>query len=338
NQAFNVGNGNDESNQIVQCVLRIKSALRKANVQCYNCNEKGHYARDCQKPKVRYVKYFREQMLLAMKDEAKSNLNNKENDFMLDTSYGEETIKVLTAAVMLMAQIQPVDGNTETVPSYDAKTVSEVNALSKVHDQMSYVKCKTIIHTSNGDQIDSNIIFDDPFVENNGGTSEHDSNAHDEYNNIQTLAYNVEREAENQKRVNNELKRQKELLQKELETCNDQLAKNAFKERENRYLEDTYDLEEKLSSHDRIVYKMGQSIQTIHMLRKTSNNVYDPFLKAGLGYKNPERLKKAIAAQQKMYNGVMLHSVNLKINSHNSEETLEDAEKSQLKITLFYQD
>ncbi|GJV25518.1 integrase, catalytic region, zinc finger, CCHC-type containing protein [Tanacetum coccineum] len=37
---------------------------------------------------------------------------------------------------------------------------------------------------------------------------------------------------------------------------------------------------EKLSSHDRIVYKMGQSIQTIHMLGKTPNKVYDPFLKA----------------------------------------------------------
>ena len=63
-----------------------------------------------------------------------------------------------------------------------------------------------------------------------------------------------------------------------------QLAKKAFKERENRYLEDMVDLEEKLSSHDRIVYKMGQSIQTIHMLGKTPNKFYDPFLKAWLGY------------------------------------------------------
>ncbi|GJW37094.1 hypothetical protein Tco_0060014 [Tanacetum coccineum] len=43
-------------------------------------------------------------ILLAMKDETGSNLNNKENDFMLDTSYGEETMEELTAAVMLMAQ------------------------------------------------------------------------------------------------------------------------------------------------------------------------------------------------------------------------------------------
>ncbi|GJW57104.1 hypothetical protein Tco_0103835 [Tanacetum coccineum] len=144
-------------------------------------------------------------MLLAMKDEAGSNLNNEENDFMLDTSYGEETMEELTATVMLMDQIQPADGNAETVLSYDAKVVNEVNASSK-----------------------------------------------------------------------------------------------DFKEREDRYLDDIVDLEEKLSSHDRIVYNMGQSIQ---MLGKEPNKVYDPFLKVGLGYKNPERLKKAIAAQQKMYDG-----------------------------------
>ncbi|GKD78025.1 putative reverse transcriptase domain-containing protein [Tanacetum coccineum] len=68
NQAFNAGTRNDERNQIIQRVPRTELTPRKANVQCYNCNEKGHYARDCQKPRVHDAKYFREQMLLAMKD------------------------------------------------------------------------------------------------------------------------------------------------------------------------------------------------------------------------------------------------------------------------------
>nr|GEU85623.1 retrovirus-related Pol polyprotein from transposon TNT 1-94 [Tanacetum cinerariifolium] len=36
-------------------------------------------------------------MLLAMKDEAERNLKNEENDFLLDNSYGEDTIEELTA-------------------------------------------------------------------------------------------------------------------------------------------------------------------------------------------------------------------------------------------------
>ncbi|GJY99679.1 retrovirus-related pol polyprotein from transposon TNT 1-94 [Tanacetum coccineum] len=207
NQTFNAGTENDESNQIVQRVPQTESAPRKANVQCYNCNEKGHYAHDFQKLRV-----------------------------------------------------------------HDAKTVNEVNASSKVHEQVSHVKCKTIIQTyDDDDQIDFNIIFDDPYVENNGGTSEHDSNAHDEYHEIQMLAYNVQREAKNKKRLNNELKKQEELLQKDLET-------------------------------------------------------------SGLGYKNPERLKKAIAAQPKMYDGEMLYSAKLKIDSPDSKETLEGAKESRLKM------
>ncbi|GJV47937.1 hypothetical protein Tco_1438149 [Tanacetum coccineum] len=91
----------------------------------------------------------------------------------------------------------------------------------KVHEQVNHVKRKTIIHTSDDDQIDSNIIFDDPYVENNGGTSEHDSTAHDEYHDIKMLAHNVPREIENKKRLNNELKKQKHLLKKELETFKD---------------------------------------------------------------------------------------------------------------------
>ncbi|GJV82531.1 integrase, catalytic region, zinc finger, CCHC-type containing protein [Tanacetum coccineum] len=88
-----------------------------------------------------------------------------------------------------------------------------------------------------------------------------------------------------------------------------ELAKKAFKERENWYLDDIVDLNEKLSSHDRIVYKMGQLVQTIHMLGNIPNKVYDPFLKARLGYKNPERLKKAITAQPKIYDGEKLHNL-----------------------------
>nr|GEX35717.1 hypothetical protein [Tanacetum cinerariifolium] len=81
-----------------------------------------------------------------------------------------------------------------------------------------------------------------------------------------------------------------------------------------------------------IVYKMGQSIQTIHMLVKQLNKVYDHFLKAGLGYKNHKRLKKAIAAHPKIYHGEMLHSTNLKIDSPDSEETFEDTKESRLKM------
>nr|GEU68908.1 hypothetical protein [Tanacetum cinerariifolium] len=184
-----------------------------------NCNARGHYARDCPKPKVHDATYFMEQMVLKMKDEAEGTLNDEENDFILDNAYGDETLEELTAALIMMAQIHPVDDNAKTEPKYDAKAVSEINAshidlisgmISKgVHEHTNHEKLKTVINTSDDDQIDSIIIFDDPYMENNGRTVEHASNTHDQSFDIESMVYNVQREAENQQRLNIELKRQK---------------------------------------------------------------------------------------------------------------------------------
>nr|GEX55632.1 putative RNA-directed DNA polymerase [Tanacetum cinerariifolium] len=105
--------------------------------------------------KVRDAKYFREQMLLAMKYEAGSNLSNEENDFMLYTSYGED-LEELTTAVMLMARLQPADDNTENVPSYDLIRSRKPNVqyfhvfgslcyLTNGHDDLGKMKPKADI-------------------------------------------------------------------------------------------------------------------------------------------------------------------------------------------------
>ncbi|GJS76975.1 hypothetical protein Tco_0726856 [Tanacetum coccineum] len=57
-----------------------RNAGRQNRNQAANAGN-GHYACDCPKPKVCDEKYFREQMLLAMKDEAGGTINDEENDF-----------------------------------------------------------------------------------------------------------------------------------------------------------------------------------------------------------------------------------------------------------------
>ncbi|GKF06293.1 retrovirus-related pol polyprotein from transposon TNT 1-94, partial [Tanacetum coccineum] len=42
----------------VQRTLRTRSLGNTSTVQCYNCSGKGHYARNCPKPRVRDSKYF----------------------------------------------------------------------------------------------------------------------------------------------------------------------------------------------------------------------------------------------------------------------------------------
>ncbi|GKE11341.1 integrase, catalytic region, zinc finger, CCHC-type containing protein, partial [Tanacetum coccineum] len=152
----------EANDQTIQRASRTESNTGKPNVQCYNCNARGHYARDYPQPKVHDSKFFREQMLLAVKDEAGGNLKEEENDFILDNYYGDKSLEELNAAVIIM----------------------------------NHAKLKTV----DDDQIDSSIIFDDPYVEDNGRENEHDSVTHDQYVALRSLMDNVQNEAQNLER------------------------------------------------------------------------------------------------------------------------------------------
>ncbi|GJU17207.1 hypothetical protein Tco_1145173, partial [Tanacetum coccineum] len=142
------------------------------------------------------------------------------NDFMLDNTYGDNTLDELNATVIMMARIQSTDDKIDAKPTYDVEFISEVNdsyidmingLLSKSdHEQRHHEKLETIIHTSANDQIDYDIIFDNLYVENNSGQAEHDTNAHDQsFNDFESLIINVQVEAEKQRKMNIKLQKQK---------------------------------------------------------------------------------------------------------------------------------
>ncbi|GJY86318.1 hypothetical protein Tco_0500344, partial [Tanacetum coccineum] len=127
-----------------------------------------------------------------------------------DKSWRENLGARVLKSVIMMAHIQQTDDKSNVEPTYDPKAFMNTRVMRN---------SETFIHTFIDDQIDSDIIFDDPYVEDNGGKDEHDSNAHDRPNaDIESVIYNVQVEAQNQRKMNNEFKKQKALLQRELET------------------------------------------------------------------------------------------------------------------------
>nr|GEV65645.1 retrovirus-related Pol polyprotein from transposon TNT 1-94 [Tanacetum cinerariifolium] len=141
--------------------------------------EKGHYACNCPKPRVQDSKYFMEQMLLAKQDEAGVTLTDEQNDFLVADAPRMEEIDELSANICFMVSIQPVNIDFDAGPSYDYAFLSEVqqpstsyvNPLFAKDDQeQKYPKQPKIINDTIGDdQIDSNIIFDEPNVDVNSG-------------------------------------------------------------------------------------------------------------------------------------------------------------------------
>ncbi|GJX62639.1 integrase, catalytic region, zinc finger, CCHC-type containing protein [Tanacetum coccineum] len=171
------GVGGRESRQRVResCVeagrtLRTTSLGTVANVQCYNCSEKGHYARNSPKPRIRDLKYFMKQMLLAKHDAAGVILTDEQNNFLFADASRMEEIKELSANICLMAINKPINIDSDVGPSYDSAFHSEVQTPStsfvnplfaKDNQEQKYPTQPKIINKSIGDdQIDSNIIFD----------------------------------------------------------------------------------------------------------------------------------------------------------------------------------
>nr|GFC35609.1 hypothetical protein [Tanacetum cinerariifolium] len=84
------------------------SMVLKSGIQCYNCKEYRHVARECQKPKMaKDAAYHREKMLLCKQEEAGIQLNAEQADWKDDTD-DESDDQELEAHYMYMAKLQQV--------------------------------------------------------------------------------------------------------------------------------------------------------------------------------------------------------------------------------------
>nr|GEW07189.1 retrovirus-related Pol polyprotein from transposon TNT 1-94 [Tanacetum cinerariifolium] len=97
--------------------------------------------------------------------------------------------------------------------------------------------------------------------------------------------------------------------------------KNESKEKECKYMENEIDLEKKIKELDNIVYKVGQSAQTVHMLTKPQV-FYDNVHKQALGYQNPFYLKKAQRIKPTLYDGSVIFDKHVVMPMIDDDETL----------------
>ncbi|GJT79234.1 hypothetical protein Tco_1053576 [Tanacetum coccineum] len=101
---------------------------------------------------------------------------------------------------------------------------------------------------------------------------------------------------------------------------------------EDRYHDTILDLKAKLKKNDDLLLKLGNSLQGMFMLGPKPLSVYDPQLKHGLGYPNPYTLKQVISKCPKLYLASNLSNSEIPLDVRDTEDTLDDASKSQQKI------
>ncbi|GJV61890.1 integrase, catalytic region, zinc finger, CCHC-type containing protein [Tanacetum coccineum] len=263
-------------------------------------------------------------------------LTDEQNDFLFADASRMEEIEELSANICLMARIQPANNTSDAGPSYDSAFISEYD-----------------------DQIDSNIIFDEPNGNVNSGSIEKDTHlelykemvrvleningdnnylnefleadrkakhfnqqAQSQFVRDRDIIRDLEKQRDKLDLAVNDYKRKNEELQK-----THLILKRQMSENEDRYHDTILDLEAKLKKNVDLILKLGNSLQGIFMLRPKPLSVYDSQLKHGLEYPNPYILKQAIYQCPKLYLASSLSNSEILLNVRDTKDTLDDASK-----------
>ncbi|GJR80382.1 hypothetical protein Tco_0151167 [Tanacetum coccineum] len=112
--------------------------------------------------------------------------------------------------------------------------------------------------------------------------------------------------------------------------------KKDLKMEENRNIDREIALEKKIKQLDNIIFKRGQSAQTVHMMTK-SKICYDHSTKQAIGFEKPFYLKKVRESKPKLYDGNVILKMDTVVIP-DSDETLMLCEESRSKMLLKEQD
>ncbi|GJW74192.1 retrovirus-related pol polyprotein from transposon TNT 1-94 [Tanacetum coccineum] len=296
-------------------------------IMCYNCRGLGHLARNCTaRPKRRDVAYLQTQLLIAQKEEAGIQLQAGEFDFMAAAGDLNE-IEDVDANCILMANLQQASTSgtqTDKAPVYDSDESAEVHNYNNCYDDEIFN-----MFTQEEQYTDLLEPIPEPHL------SVYQEQCLTKKINALHLSSGKQITALNEEisNLNKQLLKEKSTVSSLFEEK--KKLKSDFKIREDELLDKQILLENKIKVLDNILVKTGQSIQTMHMLLPKPDSFYHTEQKMALGYQNPFYLNQAQQKQQSLYNGKVLLEKHDPPVVHDSEETLQLAQESRLKMKQF---
>nr|GEX54353.1 integrase, catalytic region, zinc finger, CCHC-type, peptidase aspartic, catalytic [Tanacetum cinerariifolium] len=251
--------------------------VQKSRIQCYNYKEYRYVARECQKLKrLKDAAYHKEKMLLYKQDEAGFQLNAKQVDWKDDTDDEPEDQELEAHYIEYPEQSNFVN---DTYPIEQDKRNVIIDSLDMSYDR------EQIDHDDDADLANEREIED---LKTKNKSLESSNNHFKEANN--ELSKTNEWTCKDLKKfqdIYNDVKMKKELFAHQETISILSQAKEAqlkfYKTCKDKEIDKVIVLENKIKDLDNIVYKTGQSVQTMNMLNRNCK----------MSFAKPEFLKKA---------------------------------------------
>nr|GEV55829.1 hypothetical protein [Tanacetum cinerariifolium] len=179
--------------------------VQQSGIQCFNCKEFGHFAKECRKPKrVKDSTYHKEKMLLCKQAEQGFPLQAKQYDSL---AYTDEEIdeQELEAHYSYMANIQEVptaDTGTDSEPLEQVQNDAGYNVFA--NDLQHSEQSESISNTCLMETNDSNIILDSPdMCEDDIQNDQNDVKTDDERVALANLIANLKLDVDENKKIQN---------------------------------------------------------------------------------------------------------------------------------------
>ncbi|GJT27913.1 retrovirus-related pol polyprotein from transposon TNT 1-94 [Tanacetum coccineum] len=271
-------------------------------VKCYNCQGEGHMARQCTQPKrLRNAAWYKNKAMLVEAHKDEIILDEEQLAFLADPgvpdgqavqsiipnnaafqtkdldTYDSDCDDISNAQVVLMANISNYGSDVISEANKEQSNETITAELERYKERVKTFEQRLNIDLSSREKmIDSQM---DDMIKEKLALKEQ----------VDSLEQNLSKQ----------IKENESLLQTFT------VFKNESKEKENKYIENEIDLEKKIKKLDNIIFKVGQSAHTVHMLTKPQA-FYDNIHKQALGYQNPFYLKKAQRIKPTLYDGIVI--------------------------------
>ncbi|GJR75752.1 retrovirus-related pol polyprotein from transposon TNT 1-94 [Tanacetum coccineum] len=245
-------------------------------------------------------------------------------------AYDYDCKDVSNAKAVLMANLSNYGSDViSEVPHFEPYHTDMDN--QSVHAMQSFEQIPVVDFINNEITSDSNIILYSQYLQETQQAVIQDTNLYAQQDSMILSVIEQMSEQLINHRLNIDLSTRKKMIDSQMDDMiKEKLALNESKEKESKYIDKEIDLEKKIKELDNIVYKVGQSAQTMHITKPQV--FYDDTHKQALGYQNLFYLKKTLQIKPTLYDGSVITSQHAASPVVDDEETLILEEVSRSKM------